>query len=260
MFGMVHALRDEGIDLGVADLIVGTSAGARVGACIATGTLDHAVAMYQRAQVPQLTVPVPVSAFASAAMAVVSETSDRQEAARRIANFEPLGPSLVPDRDRRRMIEAHLPAKEWPATRLEIVAVDAASGRRVTFDRTSGVSLLDAVTASGALPGLFPLATIGSKRYADGGVHSPFNADLAAGSDVVVVLSPMAADPNFRGLLDTEIATLGHATVEVITPDEASLTAIGPNVLASETAAAALGAGTAQAAREHEPLTTTWQP
>jgi NTE family protein len=58
--------------------------------------------------------------------------------------------------DRRRMIAAHLPVRSWPAKRLEIVAVEARSGLRVTFNAASGVGLLDAVTASGALPGVFP--------------------------------------------------------------------------------------------------------
>jgi NTE family protein len=42
------------------------------------------------------------------------------------------------------------------------------------------VSLVDAVLASGALPGIFALTEVDGRRYADGGVHSLYNADLAA--------------------------------------------------------------------------------
>lgn len=136
--------------------------------------------------------------------------------------------------------------------------MDAQSGRRVVFDAASGVGLLDAVTASGALPGVFPLATINGRRYADGGVHSPYNADLAAGRDVVTVLTPIASNPKLRALLDSEIALLGEATVRVVEANQASLAAIGPNPLSSETARPALAAGARQAATEHEPLREIW--
>jgi NTE family protein len=90
------------------------------------------------------------------------------------------------------MVAAHLPAAGWPKRRLAITAVDAQSGARVTFDATSGVALLDAVTTSGALPGVLPVVSINGRRYCDGGVHSPYGADLAAGHSVVIVLTPIA--------------------------------------------------------------------
>ena len=72
-----------------------------------------------------------------------------------------------------------------------VVAVDAHTGELVAFDRDSGVELVDAVTASTALPGLVPTVNINGTRYIDGGVRSPDNADLASGYANVVVLSPL---------------------------------------------------------------------
>ena len=89
-------------------------------------------------------------------------------------------------------------------------------------------------------------------------MHSPYNADLAAGHDVVVVLSPVAPNPNLQALLDAEVAALAPATVRIIAADGASLTAIGANPLASQTAAAALAAGALQAGREQQNLKTMW--
>jgi NTE family protein len=258
MLGIIHALRQEGVDLGDADLIVGTSAGARTGALLAAGGLDQAVAMYRRSQVPPLVVPAGLEEFSAAVLRVVAETPDRQEAVRRIANFAPLGPSLAAEDDRRRMVAAHLPADAWPDKRLAVVAVDAGTGLRAVFDAASGAGLLDAVLASGALPGVFPLVTINGTRYADGGVHSPYNADLAAGHDVVVVLTPMAPNPNLQALLDAETAALAPATVHIIAADGASLAVIGANPLAPQTAAAALAAGALQAGREQQNLKTIW--
>ena len=262
MLGFIHGLREKGVNLGDADLLVGTSAGARVGAQVVAGIIDQGVSMYRQSRVPEMEAPVALQDFAAAVMRVLAEAPDRREAARRIANFEPLGGALVNEDARRRMVAAHLPADGWPRRRLEITAVDAQSGARVTFDADSGVALLDAVTASGALPGVFPLVRIKGTRYCDGGVHSPYNADLAAGHDVVIVLTPMAPDANRRrrALLDAEIAALGQATVRVITADAASLAAIGPNPLSAVPAKAALNAGVMQAAREHGTVKEIWDP
>ena len=155
MLGALYALRGQGVDLAAADLIVGTSAGARAGACLATGGLDHAVAMYQRSELPRLQVPVPFTEFVTAVAGVLADALDRHAAVRRIANFGSLGSELASGEDRGRMVAAHLSGNEWPPTGLQLVAVDADSGLRVTFDAASGVQLRDAVTASGALPGIF---------------------------------------------------------------------------------------------------------
>src|SRR5206468_13101394 len=128
--------------------------------------------------------------------------------------------------------------------------VNAETGSRVAFEAGSGVSLLDAVTASGALPGIYPLATIDGRQYADGGAHSLYSADLAAGHDVVTVISPGPLNPYLQAQLDSELATLGDATTNVIIADEESLAAIGPDPVSMSTASAALVAGAAQARRE----------
>jgi NTE family protein len=148
------------------------------------------------------------------------------------------------------VIAAHLPVQEWPEKRLAIVAVEAETGSRIAFDAGSGVTLLDAVAASGALPGVYPLVEIDGHRYADGAAHSLYSADLAAGHDVVTILSPIPLNPYLQGQLDAEIATLGGASVNVIVADDASLAAIGPDPLSVETVPAAVDAGVAQTQRE----------
>jgi NTE family protein len=171
------------------------------------------------------------------------------EATRRIANLEPLGDWLGDAAERRAAIAAHLPVREWPDKRLAVVAVDAETGDRVVFEAGSGVPLLDAVTASGALPGVYPLVTIEGRRYADGGAHSLFSADLAGGHDVVAVVSPLRLNPLLQAQLDAELATLDSATVSLIVADEESLAAIGPDPLSVATVPAAVDAGVAQARR-----------
>jgi NTE family protein len=258
MLGILSALREEGVDLGDADLIVGTSAGARVAVQLATGVLREA-AQQCRDGLPATWVPATLGQVVDASMRIIADSPTEVEAARRIANMGPLGDRLASGADRRRAIAAQLPVQEWPGQRLVITAVDAESGRRASFDGASGVGLVDAVTASGALPGIYPLVPISGRRYADGGLWSLYNADLAAGHDVVIVLTPAPPSGYFRAKLDAEIAALGALAVHVVSADEQSLAAIGPDPNSAAAARAALEAGTAQASREIVRLKPVWQ-
>jgi hypothetical protein len=64
-----------------------------------------------------------------------------------------LGPGAA---QRRAMVAARLPRHEWPDRPMIVVALDAHTSELAAFDRDSGVDLVDAVTASTALPGLVP--------------------------------------------------------------------------------------------------------
>lgn len=258
MAGLVDTLRAKGCDLAEADLIVGTSAGARTGAQLATGTLADVTARYRRAGFPLVQLPALLRGYPAAVRSAIAGASSRQEAARRIANLPPLGSVLVPAAERRHEVSAQLPIQDWPARKLVLAAVDAESGGRVTFDANSGVALLDAVMASGNVPGIHALVEIGGRRYADGGVHSAYNVDLAAGHDLVVVIGPIRADPEARAELDAQIAALGTAIVHVITADDASFAAIGANT--GHQWPAAIEAGAVQAGREIGKLQEIWPP
>jgi NTE family protein len=252
MVGLLDGLRAAGADLGQADLIIGTSAGARTGAQLATGVLADVAGKYRRDEFPHVALPASSQDIAAAMSSIFADAPDRQEAARRIANLPPLGPALVPAAERRREISAQLPVQQWPARRLLLASVDAESGRRVTFDATSGVTLLDAVMASGNVPGIHALVELNGRRYADGGAYSAYNADLAAGHDPVVVIRPMQSDSG----LEAELAGNVDGVVHVIRADEASRAAIGPNT--AQNWPAAVAAGAAQARREIEALAAIW--
>jgi NTE family protein len=258
MVGLIEGLRAGGVDLHDADLVVGTSAGARTGAQLATGALGAVAETMRSGRAPRIDTPVGMERFVEASMGIVAETRDGQEAARRIANLAPLGAALAPRGQREAAVAELVPVREWPRRRLAIAAVDAESGARAVFEAGGGVELLDAVLASGALPGIYELTTIAGRRYADGGIHSLYNADLAAGHDVVVIVSPMALNPYFQARLDAERAALGEARVRVVVADERSLAAVGPDPISTATVPAALAAGTAQAEREVASLRLAW--
>ena len=91
---------------------------------------------------------------------------------------------------RRNVIAQRLPSHDWPDRDLRITAIDIGTGELVAFDRKSGVELVDAVAASCAVPGAWPLVTIGERRYMDGGVGSTMNLKLATDCESVGVLVP----------------------------------------------------------------------
>jgi NTE family protein len=150
--------------------------------------------------------------------------------------------------------------------RLNIVAVDRGSGRRVTFgaDGAPEASVADAVAASCAIPGYFAPVEIGGREYVDGGVWSPTNLDLArAGSgDRVLCLVPTAAMGTapalaLRGLaagwrlatgVEAAAARRRGATVEVVVPDEGSTRAMGSDLMNPRRRAAVLEEGFRQGA------------
>ena len=89
-----------------------------------------------------------------------------------------------------------------------MVAIDAHTGDLATFDRDAGADLVDAVTASTALPGSSPTISINGTHYINGGVRSAENADLASSYTNVVVLSPFGGrsrtlpEAQFEGYAD----------------------------------------------------------
>src|ERR1017187_1227903 len=127
MAGIISGLRELGADLGDADLIVGTSAGARTGAQLATGALDQMADMYRRSGVPDVTVHATLPQFLAASMRIIA--------------MGPLGRQLASSAGRRSSVAAQIPVRQWPRQRLLIAAVDAGSGRRVAFSARSGGSL-----------------------------------------------------------------------------------------------------------------------
>jgi NTE family protein len=253
--GVLVGLRDAGVDLGAADLVVGTSAGSLVGAVLAAGAdLDPVVAA-QRESAMELGAELDPDQMMAAVAAAMAGARDLQEVRARIGA---MALAAVPhgDEERTALIAARLPVHDWPSRRLVVTAVDTGDGAFVTWDRASGVPFLPAVAASCAVPGVWPPVAIGGRRYMDGGVRSVTNADLAAGFDPVVVLAPYTIGLN--GTTQDEIASLGDAQVALVSPDDAALTAIGPNPLDPARRGAALDAGARQAGTVGDEVARVW--
>ena len=137
----------------------------------------------------------------------------------------------------RATVAARLPSPHWPQRPLLIVAVDARTGEPVVFDRHSGVDLVDAVAASCANGFGVPPYRIGDNRYIDGGYRRNENADLAAGYERVLVLSPFAGrsrhpvDWGMHLAAQVDELQAGGSRVETIFPDGDSRAAFGGDMM-----------------------------
>ena len=262
--GLLAGLADRGIQLEMADLLVGTSAGAVVGARLAWGA--DLAQLYQDQLDPPPAGPPPAGrsdrmrlrdmAVFGWAMLRYPDPARAQARIGRVA----LAARTVREAARRAVIAARVPSEEWPACRLLVTAIDAVTGEFAALDAGSGVSLVDAVGASCAVPGVYPPVTMAGRRWIDGGVRSPANAYLAAGCERIVVLAPVPRGMRAASAAAHRAARLtqaGHA-VAVVSPDRAAVAAIGRNVLDPARRAPAARAGHAQAGPALDRVGTVW--
>lgn len=260
MTGLLLGLQEAGVDLTGADLVVGTSAGSVVGAQVTTGVpLPDLQA--RQLQPPR---PGPVASIGPGVMlrfaaAMVASRGDLEEFGRRLGRWSVKRaaagrtPTLA---ERYDAIRERLPVLDWPEPgRLVITAVDAGSGALRTFTGEDDTRLLDAVTASCAVPGVYPPVPIGGRTYVDGGARSGANADLAASCSRVVALTPIDRGAGPMRTATQQLHGLPHV---VVSPDESSRQAIGKNVLDPAARAASARAGHAQASSVVDEIGALW--
>ena len=202
LIGVIAGLFDAGLDVTTADLTIGTSAGSTAAAQLAGATPTELLAAILAAAPQQQTGPAgsdrgpvptrrPVADHMARISKIIASAEDPADLRRRWARRRSswMRRRTAPGQPQwRATVAARLPSPHWPQRRMLITAVDAQTGEPVVFDRHSGVDLTDAVAASCASG---PPYRIGDGRYIDGGYRSNAeNADLAAGYERVLVLSP----------------------------------------------------------------------
>ncbi|SEB85527.1 NTE family protein [Paramicrobacterium humi] len=270
LIGVIAGLYDAGLDVTTADVTIGTSAGSTAAAQIAGATPPEVYAATVAAP-PSRTGPAgagrapgkPVADQLERMTAIIAASSDAADYRRRIA-----AAALTLDAASdgswsarwHAIVAKRLPSPHWPARTVLITAIDARSGDPVVFDRDSGVDLVDAVAAS-CSSGL-PFA-IGDDRYLDGGYRSNAdNADLAAGCERVLVLSPFGGRTlmplewgvHLEAQLD-ELRACG-SSVETVFPDSEAL--FGTNAMDLSLRPSAARAGYAQGKARAEQLSEFW--
>ncbi|MEU4730831.1 patatin-like phospholipase family protein [Streptomyces sp. NPDC023588] len=258
--GILYGLAREGVDLTTADLVVGTSAGSVVGAQLTSGLLS-VQELYERQLgdargEPVARIGAGVIARYALAMARSRSATDYRQRVGALA----LAAATGEESQRREVLAARLVSHAWPQRRFVVTAVDALSGDLKAFDGESGGGLVDAVSASCAVPGVWPPVTVDGRRFIDGGVRSATNADLAAGYARVVIIAPVSLGSGLVPAPAAQAARLREAGSKVllITPSAAARKAIGRNVLDPARRDPAARAGLAQAAAHASEARAVW--
>jgi NTE family protein len=212
--------------------LVGTSAGAAVAAQLAGGTSLRELYDAQLADgTAELFVEIDLASFGAMMAGALAQATSPEDARRRMGAIA-LAAETPSVAARRAVIEARLPIRTWGERSLRLTAVDAETGDLRIFDRDSGIDLVDAVMASCAVPGVWPTVEFDGHRYMDGGMRSVSNADIAAGADPVLIITPSTEEtPMGPAVPQTELDALAPARVLVVYADAASIGAFGTNPL-----------------------------
>jgi len=219
LIGALDALEaDTGWRAVDAERIVGTSAGAVVGALAASGIPSEYMSAYAagrtlegfaeaESRADELSSKLPGSDYrlqralppigpGSWRLALNTMLHLRSHApAVVLAGWLPRGfISTAPIRD---LVDGFVPG-DWPDhPSYWAVAADYSSGKRVAFGRDDApaASAGDAVAASCAIPGFYHPVRVAGRRHVDGGICSTSNLDLLCGADLdlVVCLNPMSS-------------------------------------------------------------------
>lgn len=222
--------------------IVGTSAGATVGAQLATGQLLDAFEAQFRTSAERA-VDVDMTAYLDHISRLVDGTEHATAARARIGLFA-IESSTVAPQARRAIVASRLGSCTWPEDdRLLLTTVDADTGELVILRANSGVELIDAVTASCAVPGIWPVVRAGGRRLMDGGMRSLCNADLGPPGGARLVLVPSSLNDRARRRLARELSSFDARVIEMDSP---SLRAVGTNPFDPDRRAAAAEEGRRQ--------------
>jgi NTE family protein len=267
VIGVIAGLFAAGLDVTEADLVIGTSAGSTAAVQVTSATPTELLAAILDAAPPQRTGPAgPVVDHMERTSRIIAAAADPVDMRRRLgaSALELDAASDGSGQARwRATVAARLPSRRWPERRVLITAVDARTGDPVVFDRNSGVDVVDAVAASCSSG---PPYAIGDRRFIDGGYRrSSENADLAAGCERVLVLSPFGGrtraplDWGMQLAVQVDELRAGGSRVETILPDSGSLEAFGSNMMDLSRRAPAARAGYEQGGALAGQLAEFWR-
>ncbi len=232
--GVLIGLQSGGVDLAGAGRIVGTSAGAIVGALLGSGVPLGAAGQRLLAPDPAADLD-PIRQPSAALIAQVNahwpDEAMSQAARAELGRIALAAPTVALEPWLAR-VGATIGLESWPAN-LVVTAVDAQDGAFRTFDAGSGVPLVDAVAASCTIPGWFPPVPLDGRLWVDGGLRSTTNADVAGPARQILVVAPFRVGGISRRRLAEELepARSAGARIKVILPDQAFLESTGFNLM-----------------------------
>lgn len=228
--GLVVGLAGQGIDLGTADLIIGTSAGAVVGAQLALKQGFGARSTIAATALAPPPVPSSVMADLGAAMVRAAQSPEPEPVRAEIGKMALNAQTVSEEASVSRPLFDPFVGQAWP-DHFRATTVNARTGQLQVWDASSGVPLERAIAASAAAPCVWPPITINGERYIDGGVRSMLNADLAIGSDIVTAVScfPLTARDKAGPAFFAAMNAAPLAALDALRDSGATLAVAEPN-------------------------------
>jgi NTE family protein len=200
--GFFHGLYEEKVDLNIAEMVVGTSAGAYAGSTLTSGHFNHLRSVFDFfGEFPGL--------FAK--LAPVSSPNLSQKRAQEInfnvkdgspASIRAIGhAALAADNhvngnsvDRLAWLLTDDSRTDWPVAKMYTTANDCYTGERLIVGqavaRKNGIPLAHATAASSSLPGVIGPTLLGQRYCMDGGISRTWaHTDVVAGSKRAIVIT-----------------------------------------------------------------------
>jgi NTE family protein len=227
--GYLRRLEELGLQLGLADRLVGTSAGSIVASILAGEKLagfGRTVDLLTRAPglLARMAASGPLEPSCERALDSFRDARDCEPQTLREIGFAALAARTPTAEVTARNFSVILRMRRWPSSRLHITCVDAFTGERIVVTRSAAVPLARAAAASSAVPGIFAPQPIQDRKCMDGGVAGTgVHLDLVAGARRALVISLVDGS-------EPELAW-GTMTPESIRQEFADLQASGTEAL-----------------------------
>jgi NTE family protein len=267
--GLADGLRSQGVLLSDADVILGTSAGAKAGAWLASGepleafldaVVREATDLHRTNYADGLNLERVGEIYAALGAATAPLESDVRRRIGALAKTVP--PQRGDDDWFVKSFEPYVPDVPWPA-KLRAVAVNADTGAVRLIGPDDSIPLARGVAASCAAPGIISPVRLPEGQFVDGGARSATNADLVDRFRVerCLAVSPIVADAPMVGeatarVLEEEATRLRAKgiAVSMLLPTELEADAFGFDLLDLTKVDAAIEAGRARGRLEADRL------
>ena len=206
LLGFARGLRSAGVSYDLAEVIVGTSAGAIVGSAIAADHLGLLSDDFDFFGVfPKLLADLVPTRAENPSQARARNVAQAAHDAS-ISTIQSIGRAAMAAhnpsvRNLELMIDILSLGRSWPSTRFHATTTDCYTGERVVLSQESNVPISHAVCASVSLPGVFGPTWIGDRLCMDGAMcQTSTHVDLVAGAKRALVVALTDPAERFSGI------------------------------------------------------------
>lgn len=222
--GVLAGLMDAiGFEPAAAAVIVGTSAGASVGADMALGKDPHDVlALDDDPANPRRSLPAPDlenGAFGEIIGLMMSPKASTPEFIARISELARSVTPVLSEEEFVAMFQRTVGSDEWPDGDFRPTTTATSTGAPKVWTAADGIGLSRAVASSCAIPGYFPPVSHAGEYYIDGSRGRDYHTHIVSELelDAALYVGPRIPVPSVSEMLDADMAALAGTGVVVHT-------------------------------------------